>query len=50
MQLGPRAASRSEGFADRPEAPAAKPAESAPAEEIPTVDIDDDIKMEDLPF
>jgi single-strand DNA-binding protein len=48
LQLGPRAAG---GGSSAPKAakPAGEP-EAAPAEEIPVIDLEDDIKPEDLPF
>ncbi len=50
LQLGPRAAGTtlaSAGFKPQEDKTEAS---KAPVEEIPTVDIEDDIKMEDLPF
>jgi single-strand DNA-binding protein len=54
LQLGPRAAGTGgvDMGAGRAGKKADEPAEApqAPIEEIPTVDIEDDIKMDDLPF
>ena len=47
LQLGPRPATGESG-GGRSEAPA--PAKPVEAEEIPTVDLEDEIKPEDLPF
>ncbi|HTY40113.1 MAG TPA: single-stranded DNA-binding protein [Candidatus Paceibacterota bacterium] len=55
LQLGPRpTAGGGQAPADFPSGKGnvkeAEPAQAAPAEEIPTVDLEDDIKMDDLPF
>jgi single-strand DNA-binding protein len=51
LQLGPRAAGSGGAAGQGPSAPKqADVVPAAAAEEIPTVDIEDDIKMEDLPF
>ena len=53
LQLGPRAAGSAPAASQptRAEKPAdAEAPQAVPTEEIPTVDIEDDVKMEDLPF
>lgn len=50
IQFGPRAGG-SMGAAPRMDAPAAEsPAQVAPASELPVIEVEDDVKAEDLPF
>lgn len=52
MQLGSRAGNSAPRSGFSPSAPQAAPASSAPAEEIPTINLDEEeeVKIEDVPF
>ncbi len=50
LQLGPRSAGASPVPSAKAAAPAAAETDSAPVEDIPIIDLEDDVKAEDLPF